>query len=61
LKKLCGFDSFESFQAVHRKWVETAVGEVVSQKESIWTQAVAVGTDTFVEKIKKQRLKAAPK
>ncbi len=54
LKKLCGFDDFESFQEAHRKWVETAVGEEISQRESTWTQAVAVGTDTFVEKIKKQ-------
>ena len=54
LKRLCGFDDFESFQAAHRKWVETLVGEVISQRESTWTQAVAVGTDTFVEKIKKQ-------
>ncbi len=34
--------------------METAVGEEISQRESTWTQAVAVGTDTFVEKIKKQ-------
>ena len=54
LKRLCGFDDFESFQAAHRKWVETLVGEVIFQRESTWTQAVAVGTDTFVEKIKKQ-------
>jgi len=54
LKNLCGFDDFESFQAAHRRWVETAVSEVTSQRESTWTQAVAVGTETFVEKIKKQ-------
>ena len=34
--------------------METAVGEETSQRESTWTQAVAVGSDTFVEKIKKQ-------
>ena len=54
LRKLCGFDDFESFQATHRKWVETAVNKEIIQRESTWTQAVAVGTDTFVEKIKKQ-------
>jgi putative transposase len=54
LRKLCGFDDFESFQATHRKWVETAVNKEISKRESTWTQAVAVGTDTFVEKIKKQ-------
>jgi putative transposase len=54
LKKLCGFENFESFQAAHRKWVETALDEQITQRESTWTQAVAVGTDTFVEKIKKQ-------
>lgn len=30
------------------------MSEVTSQRESTWTQAVAVGSDTFVEKIKKQ-------
>jgi putative transposase len=54
LKKLCGFDDFESFQAAHRRWVETAIGEELSQRVSSWTQAVAVGSESFVEKIKKQ-------
>jgi len=57
IKKLCGFDDFESFQAAHRRWVETAVGEELSQRVSSWTQAVAVGSESFVEKIKK-KLKA---
>ena len=34
--------------------METAVGEEISQRESTWKQAVAVGSDNFVEKIKKQ-------
>jgi putative transposase len=55
LKKLCGFDDFESFQAAHRRWVETAAGEELSQRVSSWTQAVAAGSESFVEKIKKQR------
>ena len=39
LRKLCGFDDFESFQATHRKWVETAVNKEISKRESTWTQA----------------------
>ena len=54
LKKRCGFDDFESFQTAHKRWVEAAVSEVISQRESTWTQAVAVGSDTFVARIKKQ-------
>lgn len=54
LKNLCGFDEFESFQTAHRQWVETAVGEEIPQRESTWTQAVAVGSESFVEKVKGQ-------
>lgn len=54
LQKLCGFDQYESFQTAHRQWVETAVSEEIPQREPTWTQAVAVGSESFVDKIKKQ-------
>ncbi len=54
LHKLCRFDDFKSFQAAHRRWVETEVDKEISRRESTWTKAVAVGSETFVEKIKKQ-------
>jgi putative transposase len=54
LQKLCGFDQYESFQTAHRRWVETAVSEEIPQREPTWTQAVAVGSESFVDKIKKQ-------
>lgn len=54
LKTLCGFDDFESFQSAHRRWVEAAIGKENPQRESAWTQAVAVGSESFVGNIKKQ-------
>ena len=54
LNKLCGYDEYESFQTAHGRWVETAVRKESPQRESTWTQAVAVGSESFVQKIKKQ-------
>ena len=54
LKTLCGFDDFKSYQTAHRRWVETAIGKDRRQRESAWTQAVAVGSEFFVGEIKKQ-------
>jgi putative transposase len=54
LKTLCGFDDFKRFQMAQRRWVETAIGKDSRQREFAWTQAVAVGSEFFVGKIKKQ-------
>ena len=54
LNKLCGFDEYESFQTAHGRWVETALRKEIPQRESPWTQAVAVGSESFVKRIKKQ-------
>jgi len=54
LKTLCGFDDFKSFQVAHRRWVKTAIVKNVRHRESAWTRAVAVGSQSFVAKIKNQ-------
>ena len=44
LFKLTGFDDYDRFQAAHRKWIEGAI-EQVSQRYTMWTEAIAVGSE----------------
>lgn len=52
LRELAGFDSYNEFQSAHRVWVEDAVNRHKLKRESIWSESVAIGSETFVEKIK---------
>jgi len=54
LKALCGFEDLESFQGAHREWVETAISKDNHQRMSHWTEAVAVGSESFVKQVKKR-------
>ena len=54
LSHLAGFDNFESFQSVHRQWVQSALSDDKRKREDRWTQSVATGSRSFVEAVKKQ-------
>jgi putative transposase len=41
-----------SLRAAHKHWVESSLCENVPQRESIWTESVAVGSSNFVGDIK---------
>lgn len=49
---LLGFESYDDFKDAHYKWVESAVQTESSGKESKWTQSIAVGSKTVIEKVK---------
>ena len=51
LSVLCGFNDIASFQAAHRRWVEEALSEIADVREPCWSEAIAVGSRSFVEKI----------
>ena len=40
------------FNNAHYKWVESAIQTDNSDKETKWTQSIAVGSKTFIEKMK---------
>jgi len=47
---LCGFSELADFQQAHRQWVEGALeGELM--RDDRWSEAIAVGSGTFVEKV----------
>ena len=52
LQRLCGFTDTESFKKEYRQWVEDALRYSNYQRESCWTESVAVGSRSFVEETK---------
>ena len=51
LMDLLGFENYDVKNA-HYKWVDSAMHTDNSDKENKWTQSIAVGSKTFIEKMK---------
>ena len=51
LSALCGFRDIARFQEAHRRWVEQALRESADPRDPRWSEAIAVGSRSFVEKI----------
>ena len=49
---LLGFATYDELKAAQIKWVESSVKADKRDKENKWTQSIAVGSKTFIEKIK---------
>ena len=54
LAALCGFSKVADFQQAHRRWVETALEGGLAVREVRWSEAVAVGSLAFLEKVKSE-------
>jgi putative transposase len=52
LSELCGFSTPKHFAEQYRQWVQETIDTGQSQRESHWTQSIAVGSVGFVEEIK---------
>jgi hypothetical protein len=52
LVKLMGFTELHEFQSAHQRWVEASLHMDESKRESHWTESLAVGSKTYIEKIK---------
>ena len=42
------------FQRAHRQWVEDALARESMRRDACWSEAIAVGSYDFVEKIKQE-------
>ena len=51
---LCSFSKLAEFQQAHRQWVEIALRDELSVRDARWSEAVAVGSLAFVEKVKSE-------
>jgi putative transposase len=54
LGKLCGFPDVASFQHAHRRWVAEALASGASKRNECWSEALAVGSASFVETVKRE-------
>ncbi len=52
LMGLLGFENYDDLKDAHYKWVESAIQTDNRDKEIKWTQSIAVGSKTFIEKMK---------
>ena len=49
---LLGFENYDDLKDAHWKWVNSAMQTENRGKENKWTQSIAVGSKTFIEKMK---------
>ena len=54
LSTSCGFASVADFQRAHRQWVEEALAREAVRRDARWSEAIAVGSEAFVEKVKRE-------
>jgi putative transposase len=52
LRTLAGFSDYDSFAAAYLKWVHAALEKIGDKRDSRWTESIAVGSSTFIERIK---------
>ena len=52
LTALCGFAELGDFQRAHREWIEQELGNGIASRDDRWSEAIAVGSLAFVEKVK---------
>jgi hypothetical protein len=49
---LCGFSKVSGLSQAHRQWIEIALRNELAVRDARWSEAVAVGSLAFVEKVK---------
>ena len=54
LGELAGYNTFDTFQAAHRKWVEGALASHVIRRERRRSESIAIGSNTFTTEILSQ-------
>jgi len=52
LMDLLGFDNYDDLKDAHSRWVDSEMQNDNRNKENKWTQSIAVGSKTFIEKMK---------
>jgi len=59
LVSLMGFTDLPELQAAHKRWVEASLQVNESKRESHWTESIAAGSKSFVEKVKGRSIKGS--
>jgi putative transposase len=48
-----GFTDLQGFQSAHKKWIEASLQVDEPERESHWSESIAVGSKSFTENVKK--------
>lgn len=54
LRQLLGFESYEDVRINHKKWVESCLQNQTNCRDEKWTRSLAVGSKTFIDRVKKK-------
>jgi REP element-mobilizing transposase RayT len=54
LVMLMGFTNLKDFQLAHKRWIEASLSAGDLERESLWTESLAVGSKSFIAKTKKR-------
>jgi putative transposase len=54
LAALCGFTDLRDFKRAHREWIEQALQNGCAPRDNRWSEALAVGSLAFVERVKNE-------
>ena len=52
LMGLLGFETYEQLKKAHFKWIDSALRNEKKGRETKWSQSIAVGSKTYIEKVK---------
>ncbi len=52
LVRLMGIANLNDFQSAHKKWIEASLSAGGSERQGDWSQSIAVGSQSFIEKVK---------
>jgi hypothetical protein len=52
-QQVMGFANLNDFQSAHKKWIEASLSAGGSERQGDWSQSIAVGSQSFIEKVKK--------
>jgi hypothetical protein len=54
LSELSGFADLKDFQRTHLRWIEQGLENGLVVRDDSWSEAIAVGSRSFVEKVKSE-------
>jgi len=54
LMGLCGFTDVRNFQQAHRQWVGEALDGEMAVQDDRWSEAIAVGSLAFVDRVRSE-------
>ena len=53
LVRLMGFTDLHNFQSAHKSWIDASLRVDERERERQWTESIAVGSKSYIEKVKK--------